>query len=307
MTSPLTRHLRLIADGIEDRHKAGDVRFAADLLDREHAQRSAAKAALIERGFTSPDGTYAQGPTDKIVEVVLASSTPAASDKQILDEIGKALESRGFVNMTNGRDIGLLLDELDQLKEDSRSPADRGNYEDRHPNDMVLHPLTEIREWDEALQELGIEDSDATPAEAVRALKDELAQAVSLVEELRACLPRLVDWTHLYALEGASWPDRKTISEPLIRLATSREPTQDDAEQFKLGTSLFRFSPPHPSTNRNDGGGLAASVPAQMQGSNDRGSAQDAERPEDTTQGDRPARSVTCSPSHSSPVREGGQ
>ncbi len=42
------------------------------------------------------------------------------------------------------------------------------NYEDRHPNDMVLHPLTEIREWDEALAVLGIQDSDQTPADAIR-------------------------------------------------------------------------------------------------------------------------------------------
>lgn len=34
-TSPLTRHLRMIADGIEDQHKAGDVRHAADLLDQQ--------------------------------------------------------------------------------------------------------------------------------------------------------------------------------------------------------------------------------------------------------------------------------
>lgn len=51
---------------------------------------------------------------------------------------------------------------------------DRGNYEDRHPNDMVLHPLTEIREWDEALAVLGIQDGDQTPADAIRELKAEI-------------------------------------------------------------------------------------------------------------------------------------
>jgi len=44
----------------------------------------------------------------------------------------------------------------------------RGNYEDRHPSDMVMHPLSEIREWDEALAVLGIQDSDQTPADAIR-------------------------------------------------------------------------------------------------------------------------------------------
>ena len=62
------------------------------------------------------------------------------------------------------------------------SSTERGNYEDRHPNDMVLHPLTEIREWDEALAELGIQDSTQTPAEAVRELNAE-------IERLRAALP----------------------------------------------------------------------------------------------------------------------
>lgn len=55
----------------------------------------------------------------------------------------------------------------------------RGNYEDRHPNDMILHPLSEIRGWDEALQVLGIQDSDQTPADAIRELHAE-------IERLRA-------------------------------------------------------------------------------------------------------------------------
>jgi hypothetical protein len=52
--------------------------------------------------------------------------------------------------------------------------SQRGNYEDRHPNDMVLHPLSEIREWDEALAVLGIQDSDQTPADAIRELNAEI-------------------------------------------------------------------------------------------------------------------------------------
>lgn len=42
------------------------------------------------------------------------------------------------------------------------------------PNDMVLHPLSEIREWDEALALLGIQDSDQTPADAIRDLNAEI-------------------------------------------------------------------------------------------------------------------------------------
>jgi hypothetical protein len=39
---------------------------------------------------------------------------------------------------------------------------------------MVLHPLSEIREWDEALAVLGIQDSTQTPAEAIRELIAEI-------------------------------------------------------------------------------------------------------------------------------------
>ncbi|WP_461319385.1 hypothetical protein [Bradyrhizobium barranii] len=39
-----------------------------------------------------------------------------AEAPEVLDEIGEALESRGFVHMTNGRDIGMLLDQLDCTK-----------------------------------------------------------------------------------------------------------------------------------------------------------------------------------------------
>jgi hypothetical protein len=34
----------------------------------------------------------------------------------VLDSIRDAMESRGYFHMANGRDIGLLLDELEQLK-----------------------------------------------------------------------------------------------------------------------------------------------------------------------------------------------
>lgn len=50
------------------------------------------------------------------------------------------------------------------------------NYESRHPDDMVPHPLSEIREWDEALALLGIQDSTQTPAEAIRELNNEIGR-----------------------------------------------------------------------------------------------------------------------------------
>ncbi len=47
---------------------------------------------------------------------------PAARDT-VLEGIGEALESRGYVGMTNGRDIGRLLDELEQLRAASEARA----------------------------------------------------------------------------------------------------------------------------------------------------------------------------------------
>lgn len=66
----------------------------------------------------------------------------------------------------------LLRKHAEEVRTLTESMPSRGNYEDRHPNDMVLHPLTEIREWDEALAVLGIQDDDKTPADAIRELQD---------------------------------------------------------------------------------------------------------------------------------------
>lgn len=72
----------------------------------------------------------------------------------------------------------------------SLTETPRGNYEDRHPNDMVLHPLSEIREWDEALAVLGIQDSDQTPADAIRELNAEIERLRGLAQtpDLRAAV-----------------------------------------------------------------------------------------------------------------------
>jgi hypothetical protein len=58
------------------------------------------------------------------------------------------------------------------------------NYEDRHPNDMVLHPLSEIREWDEALAVLGIQDSDQTPADAIRERDAEIERLAEALKQI---------------------------------------------------------------------------------------------------------------------------
>lgn len=60
---------------------------------------------------------------------------------------------------------------------------------------------------------------------------------------LREQMRRLVDWVYLYALEGhGGWPDRSTITDPLIQLAAKRPPTQEDADRFKAGAALKSFT-----------------------------------------------------------------
>jgi hypothetical protein len=49
-------------------------------------------------------------------QALYAAQPQPSADSPILNEIGEAMESRGYAHMTNGRDIGLLLDELERLR-----------------------------------------------------------------------------------------------------------------------------------------------------------------------------------------------
>lgn len=51
--------------------------------------------------------------------------------------------------------------------------------------DHALHPLSEIREWDEALSELGIQDSVRTPTEAIRELKARIEELDAGVSDIK--------------------------------------------------------------------------------------------------------------------------
>jgi len=83
-------------------------------------------------------------------------------------------------------------------------------------------------------------------------LRDMLCIALARVAADRVTTPAqaapdlhaLVDWVYLYALEGEAWPDRKTIADPLIRLAGERAPTQEDADRFKAGEGLREAARP---------------------------------------------------------------
>lgn len=50
-----------------------------------------------------------------------AAPQEVRADSAILNEIGEALECRGYAHMTNGRDIGRLLDELERLRDEPQA------------------------------------------------------------------------------------------------------------------------------------------------------------------------------------------
>jgi len=89
------------------------------------------------------------------------------------DKIRKSREYRICIDPDQPKLIDAILKLIEELHIHIKA-LDR-------PNDMVLHPLSEIREWDEALAVLGIQDSDQTPADAIRELNAE-------IERLRTAL-----------------------------------------------------------------------------------------------------------------------
>ena len=81
--------------------------------------------------------------------------------------------------------------------------------------EMVLHPLTEIREWDEALAVLGIQDSHVTPAEAVRELNAEIERLSKKCKQTSDALTLL--WAETVASGNA---EAKDYGWPKARAAT---------------------------------------------------------------------------------------
>lgn len=73
--------------------------------------------------------TYRDVEKKDVQPLYLATQTPVDmslddTDSAILNEIREALECRGYVHMTNGRDIGRLLDELDHLRSEPQRVRD---------------------------------------------------------------------------------------------------------------------------------------------------------------------------------------
>jgi hypothetical protein len=109
--------------------------------------------------------------TDALMQRLAERTTERDYHIRVNDQLAERVKEKDaeIKRLAAGQETGLLECECPSCGYDFR----RRNYEDRHPNDMVLHPLSEIREWDEALALLGIQDSTQTPAEAIRELQAE--------------------------------------------------------------------------------------------------------------------------------------
>lgn len=71
---------------------------------------------LVERGLKRTEARAAAQSVIGIVRRHVAAVAPVPAQDPVLTGIAEALESRGYADMTNGRDIGALLDELERLR-----------------------------------------------------------------------------------------------------------------------------------------------------------------------------------------------
>lgn len=99
----IENHIRMLDIGLGDEFRIPD----AIATVRKEKSLAAANDLI---------GCIASWAAADIAKLLTDPRTPAEGEKQILDEIGLALESRGYAHMTNGRDIGILLDELEQSR-----------------------------------------------------------------------------------------------------------------------------------------------------------------------------------------------
>ena len=68
-------------------------------------------------------------------------------------------------------------------------------------SDMVMHPLAEIREWDEALAVLGIQDSNQTPADAIRELNARIEALEAALRNARVSIIAIAAECHVAKCE----------------------------------------------------------------------------------------------------------
>ena len=111
-------------------------------------------------------------------------------------DTGKHVTTDGQPPFEDGIEGALTL--LNNLENALR--GSRGNYEGRHPNDRdeVLWAASEVQDLIDVVNELGIQNSETTPAEAVRELNAE-------IERLRAAVLAANDRPTYDELYSGEW------------------------------------------------------------------------------------------------------
>ena len=193
------------------------------MSDRDHTELIARFTAWVEArriaGGAVPDYTD-QALFEKVAEA-LASSAPAppatepmydyapyppavralqrrpvsADHAELVARVRKLVAKRGgpFQNIPlAARIVTKLADACEALA--SSTPA--------LPADQMLMPISDVNDLDAVVHELGIEDSDTTPAEAVRALRAQIlappAGGFETTEEERAELKQITEMQAYY-------------------------------------------------------------------------------------------------------------
>lgn len=105
---------------------------------------------------------------------------------------------------------------IDGWSDPTTTQPPRGNYEDRHPTDDILWSASDHKDLIEVVEVLGIQESDQTPADAVRELQAE-------IEHLRAQPQRAAEWQPIETapLDGPAFlvwlPENLCIYEVIAR------------------------------------------------------------------------------------------
>jgi hypothetical protein len=116
-----------------------------------------------------------------------AARTPvarsSATNAEVLIErlVQAAAEYENNCDRLVAKPIRVELEKAKQAIRDAvAAPKARGNYEDRHPTDDILWSASDHKDFIEVVEVLGLQESDQTPADAVRELQAEIERLNAL-------------------------------------------------------------------------------------------------------------------------------
>jgi Lar family restriction alleviation protein len=150
-----------------------------------------------------------------------ADTRCSAANVEVLIErlVQAAAEYENNCDKLAAKPIRVELEKTKQAIRDAvAAPKARGNYEDRHPTDDILWSASEHKDFIEVVEVLGLQESDQTPADAVRELQAEIerlnalpqtpsAPSAATEQEITSIVSRLRNF--------AIWNNRQSHYEPV--------------------------------------------------------------------------------------------